>query len=433
MHILKRFITLFLAFTLLLTLPVSVHAEQESTNALIRKILNYFQYYQADAGLDYELLLGQIAKQDPALAKTWSEILDFWMQVNGDMEFHKEVLPDCLPEDDTLCIAVMGYQLNSDGSMRDELYERLHVTLASAEKYPNAYILCTGGGTASKKEKVTEAGQMAKRLIKKGISEDRIIVEDNALSTIENGKYGCRILYRDYPQVKTVAVITSDYHIFRSCLYFNTQAALQAYDLQTEPIRVLSNATCRISPKATSDLETQVEVMSIITGLDVEDLSKPKLSRLTGIDIGGKTEYESGEELELTVSAIYSSGYSREVTQGLTFSGFDFGKAGPQAVTVTYVEDGLSATDTIEIRINVEEPVVTEPAQPVETAPIPETAPEAPEHADLSPADTRPDMTGAFLFAGVCVVLLIVLICLKIRQTKRRRARRRPRPVIKLD
>ena len=190
MHILKRFITLFLAFTLLLTLPVSVHAEQESTNALIRKILNYFQYYQEDAGLDYELLLGQIARQDPALAKTWSEILDFWMQVNGDMEFHKEVLPDGLPEDDTLCIAVMGYQLNSDGSMRDELYERLHVTLASAEKYPNAYILCTGGGTASKKEKVTEAGQMAKWLIKKGISEDRIIVEDNALSTIENGKYG---------------------------------------------------------------------------------------------------------------------------------------------------------------------------------------------------------------------------------------------------
>ena len=146
MHILKRFITLFLAFTLLLALPVNVHAEQESANALIRKILNYFQYYQADAGLDYELLLDQIAQQDPALAETWSDILDFWIQVNGDMEFHKEVLPDGLPEDDTLCIAVMGYQLNSDGSMRDELYERLHVTLASAEKYPNAYILCTGGG-----------------------------------------------------------------------------------------------------------------------------------------------------------------------------------------------------------------------------------------------------------------------------------------------
>ena len=65
-----------------------------------------------------------------------------------------------------------------------ELADRLNVALASAEKYPNAYILCTGGGTASKNAKVTEAGQMAQWLTDRGISQERIITE-----TVK--AYGC--------------------------------------------------------------------------------------------------------------------------------------------------------------------------------------------------------------------------------------------------
>jgi len=427
MHIIKKALAFSLVLVLFLSAPIRVKSKNESCDQLIQKLINYFQYYQGDARLDYDLILSQMDALDPELSDTWSHILDYWIYVDEDMEVHSEILPDGLPEDDSLCIAVMGYQLNSDGTMRDELYQRLHVTLASAEKYPNAYILCTGGGTASQNENVTEAGQMARWLIKKGVTEDRIIVEDNALSTIENGKYGCRILYRDYPQVKAVAVITSDYHIFRSCLYFNTQAALQAYELQTEPIRVLSNATCRISPKAKSDLETQVSGISIITGLDVNDLGKPKLSHLSGIDVGGTTEYELGEELDLVVSAVYSSGYSREVTQGITFSGFDFAKAGTQTVTVTYLEGGISATATIGIVIDSE---ATAPTDPKEVSAAPETLPEATAVTDDAP---HPDPTDPFVLAGICIILLILLICLKNHFNKKRRKRRRPRPTLKLD
>ena len=58
-------------------------------------------------------------------------------------------------------MVVLGYQLNADGTMRDELLERLRVAKASAEKYPNAYIVCTGGPTAYEDKTVTEAGRMA--------------------------------------------------------------------------------------------------------------------------------------------------------------------------------------------------------------------------------------------------------------------------------
>ena len=39
--------------------------------------------------------------------------------------------------------------------MKDELVNRLTVALRCAEKYPRAYIVCTGGGTAEKNENAT--------------------------------------------------------------------------------------------------------------------------------------------------------------------------------------------------------------------------------------------------------------------------------------
>lgn len=426
MQILKKLTALLLVLLLLVCVPVNARAAGENTDELIRSMLNYFQHYQWDAETDYALLLDQMAQEDSALAETWSGILDFWIRLNRDMEVHNEVLPDGLPEDDSLCIAVMGFYLEADGGMRNELYERLHVTLASAQKYPNAYILCTGGGTASTNRKVTEAGQMAKWLIRQGIPEDRVIVEDQARSTIENAQYGCQLLYRDYPQVKNLAVITSDYHIFRSCLYFNTQAALDAYELDTEPMTVLASATCRIKPNAPSDIETQVEGMSILTDLDVEDMEKPDLTHLEGIEVGGTREYTQGDELDLIVSAIYSSGYSREVTRNLTYSGFDFEKTGTQTVTVSYREGSDTKTAAIDIEIL---PAPTETV-PVTTAPAVPEQPEAEAEAPAADASAA-DMTLPLVIGEVCILLLAVLLYLKSRQAKKRR--RRPKPTINLE
>ncbi len=72
-------------------------------------------------------------------------------------------------------VVILGFQLNPDGSMKDELIERLKVGLKSAEKYPNAYIVCTGGGTAAENAEATEAGEMAKWLEEQGVAKERII------------------------------------------------------------------------------------------------------------------------------------------------------------------------------------------------------------------------------------------------------------------
>ena len=418
----KKITSLLLVAVLLFSLSLPVQAA-ENTDQLVRKLINYFHYYQGDAQMDYRLLLAEIEQQDPALAATWADILQFWTAMYDGMEFPTGVLPDGLPQDDSLCIIVMGYQLNPDGTMRDELYDRLRVVLESAEKYPNAYILCTGGGTASQKKTVTEAGQMAKWLQKKGISKSRIITETAAKSTIQNAIYGCKLLYTKYPQVKSLAVISSDYHVYRSCLYLHTQSALYAYEEDIEPLKVVANASCRINPDAEQDIDLQVEGMGILTGLSVTKMSRPKLTKLTEIRISGATEYALQGRLNLTVTAVYSNGDTRDVTLDASFSGYDFSKSGFQTVTASYTEGTAQMSAEFDIYVI---PPDAPPEEPTEASP---DVPSAPSD-EISPAPER-SLIEPISFSAVCIVLLFLLLHLRAKRARKRR--RRPRPVIKLD
>ena len=73
-------------------------------------------------------------------------------------------------------------------------------------------------------------------------------------------------------------------------------------------MQVIANATCRIKPTTVRALETQIEGVGMLTGLDLEKLSRPKLSTLDYITVSGATEYALGSELNLQVTAVYSSG-----------------------------------------------------------------------------------------------------------------------------
>ena len=413
MTMFKRLTALLLVLLMLVGQPVC--AAEESTEELVRDLINYYHHYQGDAKTDCELILAQIEALDPELAAMWADILEFWIGVNSDTEFHANVLPDGLPEDDSLCIAVMGYYLESDGGMRDELYQRLQVALDSANKYPNAYILCTGGGTGGSSN-VTEASQMAKWLKKKGIDPDRIIVENQARSTIQNATYGCALLYRDYPQIKNLAIITSDYHIYRSCLYFHVQAALEAYEAGVESMKVISNATCRVNPGAPRDVDRQVEGVGMLTDLDVVDMPRPTLSKLEAITVAGQSEYAPGSQLNLTVTAHYSNGLTLNVTDAAELSGFDLQIPGFHTVSACY--DELVATFDIYVI-----PPETQP-EPTQVLPPPTEPSVQPEPVE------EPDRSIYLILLGL-LVLMFLLLFLKARRARKRR--RRPRPTIKLD
>ena len=61
--------------------------------------------------------------------------------------------------------------------------------LASAQKYPNAYVAVTGGGTAKNNPNATEADQMAAWMIANGLDENRLIVENKSKSTVQNAQF----------------------------------------------------------------------------------------------------------------------------------------------------------------------------------------------------------------------------------------------------
>jgi uncharacterized SAM-binding protein YcdF (DUF218 family) len=126
--------------------------------------------------------------------------------------------------------------------MKDELIERLNVALRSLEKYQNAYVVCTGGGTASENASATEAGEMAKWLMEQGIEKERIIVEDHSITTAQNAIFTYDILTSLYPSVKKLAIISSDYHIATGELLFEAEAILRANAPGNEKLEVISNA-----------------------------------------------------------------------------------------------------------------------------------------------------------------------------------------------
>lgn len=217
-------------------------AAERSSQEIIEEMAVYYGNYGDDASRKVEELLSELREKDPKAADQWEKIMTLWKDVNSDLPLNYDVLPDGLEDSDALCLVALGFQLNPDGTMRDELVERLKVVKRSAEKYPNALIVCTGGGTASKNPDATEAGKMAEWLIENGIAPERVIVEDKSLTTAQNAIYTLSILAERYPQVNQIAVISSDYHIATGTLLFGAESILLSGDAGSEPYVIVSNA-----------------------------------------------------------------------------------------------------------------------------------------------------------------------------------------------
>ena len=215
--------------------------EEPDSLVLAREIVVNYGAYGDEADARNAELFEQMRALDPDSAGKWEEILSLWKKLSGDCPVNADVLPDGLPDTDELCLVALGFQLKPDGTMRDELLERLQVLKRCAEKYPNALVVCTGGGTAAENKEATEAGVMAEWLAANGISRDRIIVEDQSKTTAQNAIFTLGILKEKYPQVSQLAIVSSDYHIATGTLLFEAESILRAEKGQ-ERIRVVSNS-----------------------------------------------------------------------------------------------------------------------------------------------------------------------------------------------
>ena len=185
--------------------------------------------------------LYEIAENDAELGAdilAMEEVFSYWDRAN-EKNFVNSDLKDNLPDVDSLCIVILGYSLSPQGEVRDELKMRLDAGIEAAERYPNAYILVTGGGTALLAPSVKEADKMAEYLIDNGIDPSRIIIENNSLSTSENAVYSEILLRNEYPEINKLFIVTSDYHVPMACAIFEGWFIMKGSNL-----RVISNYAC---------------------------------------------------------------------------------------------------------------------------------------------------------------------------------------------
>lgn len=257
----KRLVSILLVLCLCCLMPLSVGA-QEDVTPYIQRLIQYYLHYQQDAEAEMESLMEYIESADPGQGTLWRAIMEDWRWCNEEMPVNRDVLPDGLPQDDSLCIVILGFGLNDDGSMKEELVDRLVVGLASALKYPNAFVCVTGGRTADNTND-TEAGQMAAWLMEKGLEPGRILLEERSLSTAENARNVLLLLRSRVPQVNSVAVVSSDYHIPWGVSMFATEANYKAYHTG-HTMEVVGNAASTTS-NDTDTLYSQAWGISILT------------------------------------------------------------------------------------------------------------------------------------------------------------------------
>lgn len=239
--------------------PAAQAAEETNSQRLLGA------YCANDSG-KIESCLDALEAENPAEGALWRRIMTDWVRLNeAGFEDHR-VLPDDLPQDDSLCIVVFGYGLGADGSIQPELEDRLYVALNAARQYPDAYVAVTGGQT-SEVAGVTEGGQMAAWLRAQGVAESRLIVEDQALSTTQNAANTYKLLTSAYPQVETLAVVTSDYHVACAGVLLQIWSDYQSQVNGAPALNVAAGVSCATdTPVGDRMLSSQAWGIAQITG-----------------------------------------------------------------------------------------------------------------------------------------------------------------------
>jgi uncharacterized SAM-binding protein YcdF (DUF218 family) len=119
-------------------------------------------------------------------------------------QFHAEA-PDGL---DTLI--VLGAQIRPDGPCQ-ALAFRLDTAAAYLTAHPETRCIVSGGKGDNEPE--SEAAAMARALVQKGIAPERIRLEDQSHSTVENLRFSAKIAG---PLDQKIGIATNNFHVYRS-------------------------------------------------------------------------------------------------------------------------------------------------------------------------------------------------------------------------
>lgn len=123
-----------------------------------------------------------------------------------------------IPKFDKDVILILGCQIKKDGTLTNLLKARVDRAIEFAkmqkEKNDKDIIFVPSGGKGND-EIISEAQAMKNYLLKQGINDDNILVEDKSKNTYENIKFSNNIIKEKLKNAK-IAFSTTNYHVFRA-------------------------------------------------------------------------------------------------------------------------------------------------------------------------------------------------------------------------
>lgn len=121
------------------------------------------------------------------------------------------------PEESVDYVVVLGAKIRDSGPSAS-LWDRIHGAYDYLSAHPDVVAVLSGGQGAD--EPIPEAQAMYDELVKLGIDENRLWVEDQATSTWENLNFSLDLIEaKTGIRPETLGVISSEYHLFRSSLF----------------------------------------------------------------------------------------------------------------------------------------------------------------------------------------------------------------------
>ena len=130
-----------------------------------------------------------------------------------------------IPTYDKDFIIILGSKISKDGKLTPLLKARVDKAISFANKQYEiskkriVYVPSGGQGTD---EIIAEAEAIKNYLLEQGVSEDRILIENQSTNTIENMKFSKRKIDEVNNNAKIV-FSTTNYHVFRSGIIANNQ------------------------------------------------------------------------------------------------------------------------------------------------------------------------------------------------------------------
>lgn len=123
------------------------------------------------------------------------------------------IISTCVKEPtEDATVVVLGCRVYGERASLS-LVERLEAAYSYLEEHPNAVCIVSGGKGDG--ENISEAECMYRWLVAKGIDKARIYKEEQSTSTEENIAFS-KVLMEEECLNKDIAIVTSDYHCYRS-------------------------------------------------------------------------------------------------------------------------------------------------------------------------------------------------------------------------